>query len=67
MPPFDVDFVFSCLWFVSEIREALLRSKKNYVIAAFVGRSHIDHFRKGKTIFICCFYHLLDCIRFDTR
>ena len=63
----DVHFVFSCSSFVSESQEALLRSKKNYVIDAFVGRSHIDRFQENKTIFVCCCYHLLDGMRFDTR
>ena len=67
MPVFDVHFVFSCSSFVSESQEALLRSKKNYVIDTFVGRSHIDGFQEDKTIFVCCFYHLLDGMRFDTR
>ena len=53
--------------FFSEIQETLLRSKKNYLIAAFVGRSHTDYFHEDKTIFVCCFYHLLNGMQFDIR
>ena len=66
MPLFDVDFVFSCSCFVSEIQESLLRSRKNYVIAAYVGRMHVDHFKEKRTIFVCYFYHILEGMQFDT-
>ena len=66
MPLFDVDFVFSCSRFVSETQEALLRSKINYVIAACVGRMHVDHFKEERTIFVCCVYHVLEGMQFDT-
>ena len=66
MPLFDGDFVFSCSCFVSEIKEALLRSKKNYVITASVGRMHVDHFKEERTIFVCCFCHVLEGMQFDT-
>ena len=58
-------FCFFLPMFFSEIQETLLRSKKNYLIAAFVGRSHTDYFHEDKTIFVCCFYHLLNGMRFD--
>ena len=36
MALFDVDFVFSCPCFVSDIQQALFKSTKNYEIAGIV-------------------------------
>ena len=66
MPLFDVDFVFSCSCFVSETQEALLRSKKNCVIVACVGKIHVNHFKEERTIFVCYLYHVLEDMQFDT-
>ena len=66
MPLIDVDFVFSCSCFVSEIKETLLRSKKNYVIAACFGKMHVDHFKEERTSFVCYFYHISEGMQFDT-
>ena len=52
-----------CFW----NSRSVIKVQKNYVIAAFVGRSHIDHLQEDKTIFVCYFYHLFDGMRFDTR
>ena len=50
-----------CFW----NSRSVIKVQKNYVIAAFVGRSHIDHLQEDKTIFVCYFYHLFDLILED--
>ena len=66
MALFDVDFIFSCPCFVSKIQKVILKSTKKYEIAACVGRKHVDHFKEERTIFVCCFYHVLEGMQFDT-
>ena len=63
---FDLDFIFYCPCFVSKVQKIILKSTKNYEIAACVGRMHVDHFKEERTIFVCCFYHLLEGMQFDT-
>lgn len=73
MALFNVDFVFSCPCFVSNIQQALLKSTKNFEIVTCVSGTHIvknfgiDYFKKDRTIFICCYDHLLDGMQYDTQ
>ena len=69
---FDIGFVFSCPWFVPDIQCAIERFTKNYEIAAhsgnhFVKNFDVDYFKNEKSIFVCCFNHLLDGMYFDTK
>ena len=70
---FDVDFVFSCPYFVSNVRHAIVISTKNYEIGAYVNGKHvvksfeIDYFKNEKSVFVCCFDHLVDGMRFDGK
>ena len=41
MAIFHVDFVFSCLCFVSDVQHAALRSTKNYEISAYFNGKHV--------------------------
>ena len=73
MALFDVDFVFSCPCFVSDIQQALFKSTKNYEIAGIVSGKHvvknlgIDYFKEDISIFICYYGHLLGGMLFDTQ
>ena len=50
---FDLDFIFYCHCFVSKVQKIILKSTKNYEIAACVGRMHVDHLRKrGLFLFV---------------
>ena len=70
---FDVDFVFSCPCFVSDVQHATARSTENYEIGAYVNGKHvvknfeIDYFKNEKSVFVCCFDHLVGGMRFDTK
>ena len=65
MAVFDVDFVFSCPYFVSDIQCAMEKSTMNYEIAAYIKGNHInknyevDYFKNEKFIFVCCFDRLV--------
>ena len=73
MAIFDVDFVISCRCFVSDVQHAILRSTKNYETGAYVNGKHalknfeIDYFKNEKSLFVCCFDHLVDGMRFNTK
>ena len=41
MAIFDVDFIFSCRCFFSDVQHAIARSTKNYEIGAYVNGKHI--------------------------
>ena len=41
MAIFDVDFVFSCPYFVSDVQHAVARSTKNYEIGAYAYVKHV--------------------------
>ena len=70
---FDVDFVFSCPCFVSDVQHAFARSTKSHEIGVYVNGKHvvknfeIDYFKNEKSVFFCCFDHLVDGMRFDTK
>ena len=73
MAIFDIDFVFSCPFFIPDVLNAIERSTKKFEIAAFVNRNHVvknfevHSFKNEKSMFICCFDNLLDGIHFDTK
>ena len=73
MTIFDVDFVFSCTCFVSDVQHAIARSTKNYEIGAYVNSKHvvknfeIDYFKNEKSVFVCHFDNLVDGTRFNTK
>ena len=71
-PIFDVDFVFSCPCFASDVQHAIATSTKNYEISACVNGKHvknfeIDYYKNEKSVFVCCFDYLVDGMRFDTK
>ena len=41
MAIFDVDLVFSCPCFVSDVQHAIVRSTKNYEIGAYFNCKHV--------------------------
>ena len=41
MPIFDVDFIFSCRCFVSDVQHEIARSTKNYEIGAYVNGKYV--------------------------
>ena len=59
--------------FFSDVEHAILRSTKDYEIGAYVNAKHvvknfeIDFFKNGKSAFVCCFDHLVDGMRFNTK
>ena len=73
MAIFDIDFVFSYPYFVPDVLNAIERSTKNFEIGAFGNRNHvltsleIHKFKNEKSMFICCFDHLLDSMHFGTK
>ena len=73
MAIFDVDFVFSCPCFVSDVQHAIARSTKNYEISAYINGKHVvknfetDYFKNEKFVFVCCFEYLVDGMLFDTK
>lgn len=65
MAIYDVDFIFYCPCFFSDIFETrYLSYNKNYEFEHFICRRYpnedldVDDFRNDKTIFVCCFFHL---------
>ena len=73
MAIFDVDFVFYYSCFVSDVQHAIARSTKNYEIGAYVNGKHVaqnfktDYFKNEKSVFVCCFDHLVEGMRFNTK
>ena len=73
MAVIDVDFVFSCSCFVSNIQCAMERSTKNFEIATHISSNHViknfkvDYFKNEKSIFVCCFDHLLNDMYYDPK
>ena len=69
----DVDFVFCSPCFVSHVQHAIARSTKNREIGTYVNGKHVaknfetDYFKNEKSVFVCCFDHPVDGIRFDTK
>ena len=66
-------FCFFCPCFVSDVQHAIARSTKNYEIGSYVNGKHVvknfenDYFKNEKSVFVCCFDHLVDDMRFDTK
>ena len=60
MALFDINLVFSCPYFVSDIQQVLSKSPKTYEIAACVSGKYTvknfgnDYFKEDRTIFIFC-------------
>ena len=73
MAIFEVDFIFCCPCFVSEIFESrFFTYKKSLEFAFFVHRRNpkkvfdIENFEKDGPMLITCFEHLCDTMYFDT-
>ena len=70
---FEVEFVFSCPCFVSDVLPAIEKSTMNYEIGGYVSGNHVvknfevAYFKNESSVFICCHDHLLESMRFDTK
>ena len=73
MAVFEVEFVFSCRCFDSDVLSAMGMSTINYEIGDYVSRDHVVkvfeavYFKNESSVFICCYDHLLESMRFDTK
>ena len=72
MAVFDVDFAFSCPYYVSDIQHALAKSTKKYEIRACISGKHVvknfevDYFKNEKDVFVSCSDHLWDGMQHNT-
>ena len=70
---FEVDFVFSCPCFVSDVLSAIESSTMNYEIGGYISGNHavqdfdVVYFKNESSIFICYHDHLLESMRFDIK
>ena len=73
MAVFEVEFVFSCRCFDSDVLSAMGMSTINYEIGGYVSRDHVVkvfeavYFKNESSVFICCYGHLLESMRFDIK
>ena len=73
MAVLEVEFVFSCPCFVSDVLSAMQKSRMNYEIGGYVSGNNVAkhfevvYFKNESSVFICCHGHPLDSMHFDTK